>query len=103
MLHKLKPVPRVLVILAIVGGIGFALTTVDFGKLLPKKAAPATEVAIEAPAVTTVTAPTSPPPNNAVPAAPIAPTPAPAQAAAPSGLTPATNDAGLDAVLRAKK
>jgi pyruvate dehydrogenase E2 component (dihydrolipoamide acetyltransferase) len=102
MLHKLKPVPRALVILAIVGVAGFALTTVDFAKLMPKKAAPAAEVAVEAPAVTTVTAPASPPPNSAVPAAP-APAPAPAQAAAPSGLTPATNDAGLDAVLRAKK
>lgn len=101
MLHKLKPVPRALVILAIVGGVGLALTTVDFSKLMPAKKAVPAEVAVDAPTVTTVTAPTSPPPppSSAVPAAPVAP----AQAAAPNSLTPVTSDAGLDAVLRAKK
>lgn len=108
MLHKLKPVPRALVILAIVGGAGFALTQVDFAKLMPKKAAPVTAETVEAPPVTTVAPPTALDQANtavqaATQAAQAAPAPTPAAPAAPSGLTPATNDAGLDAVLRAKK
>lgn len=90
MLHKLKPVPRGLLILAFVGIIGYVATQMDLSKILPKK---------EAPVVT-------------VPVTVVSPTAAPAQvvheandaAQAPSGLTVApTPDAGLDAVLGAGK
>lgn len=107
MLHKLKPVPRALVIIGIVAIIGYGLTTVDFSKF--KKAEPAvTAETVAPPPVTTVAPPSALETANtavqaATQAAAQAPAPAPAPPAAPSGLTPATNDAGLDAVLRATK
>lgn len=98
MLHKLKPVPRGLLILAFVGIIGYVATQMDLSKVLPKKEAEPT-----------------------VPVTVVTP-PAPSQAAmltklkrdadelvqhtseAPSGLTAAPSpDAGLDAVLGAGK
>jgi hypothetical protein len=109
MLHKLKPVPRALVILAIVGVAGYGLTMVDFSKLMPKKAAPVTAETVEAPPVTTVAPPAPSTPletaNTAVQAATQAAQPVqPAPAQAPSGLTPATpSDAGLANVLGSKK
>jgi hypothetical protein len=101
MLHKLKPLPKALVILAIVGGVGFALTKIDFSKLTSKKEAAVTADTVEAPQVTTVappTAVTAPPPNAAVPAAAV-PLPAP-QAAAPAPLPAPAKDAGLNNLLK---
>lgn len=96
MLHKLKPVPRGLLIIAIVGAIGFGLTKVDFSKFKKADAPVATEVA-----PTPVTAPT---PDQSAPAPTAEAAPAPAPTDAPSTLTPAnSNNAGLDAVLRAGK
>lgn len=98
MLHKLKPVPQALVIIGIVGAIGFVLMKVDFAAMMPaKKIAP--ETVIEASSIPITVIP--PAPDRAgftVQQAP--PTP---QTSVQGGLTPATNDAGLDAVLRTKK
>lgn len=98
MLHKLKPVPRALIILGIVGIAGYALTMVDFSKF--KSAEPVVKEAAVIIVAPPSAAPTEPPPNTSTP--PLAEA-APASPAAPAGLTPATNNSGLDAVLQAGK
>jgi hypothetical protein len=91
MLHKLKPVPRGLLILAIVGGLGYAALQMDLTKVLPKKEAVELTVPI------TVVSPVATPATAAV----VAPVEA---APAMGGLTAApVPDAGLDAVLGAGK
>lgn len=106
MLHKLKPVPRALVILGIVGGIGFGATKVDFSSFKkkdePAAAAPAETTVVVPPAnQAAVTAPTAPAPQQ------VAPAPAPAPAAQPQEqplLQPAAaHNSGMEAVLRAGK
>lgn len=98
MLNKLKPVPRMLLILAVVGGVGFGLTKVDFSKFKKAEAPVVAE-----PAPTVVTPPTADQ-SAPAPTADAAPAPAPATQDAPSGLTPAnSNNAGLDAAIRAGK
>lgn len=94
MFKGMKPLPKALIIGAIV-----ALPIWGYVQFAPKR-----EPKVEAPVAATQ-------PVQAVPAETSQPAPVPApvvQAAppaqtAPSGLTPATNDAGLDAVLRATK
>lgn len=93
MLHKLKPVPRALVILTIVGGLGFGLTKIDFSSF-SKKTEPVVNQ-VEAPPVTVVT-----PPTQVVQPPQIAPAVA-APAEEPVALQPATSNSGLDAVLNA--
>ena len=95
---RMKPLPK-----AIILGIPVILIGLGVNYWLdhrPPKPPVAEALKVE---TTTVPAETAQPaPSTPAPVA-APPTPAPATAAAPSGLTPATNDAGLDAVLRAKK
>lgn len=105
MLHKLKPLPRAIVIIGIVAIAGYGLTMVDFAKF-KKAEVPVTANTVEAPVVTTVAPPAAQTPlqnaeaavaaaRAATPAPAPAPTPAPAPAPAPAG-----KDAGLDALLK---
>lgn len=88
---KLKPLPKAILILAVVAGVGFAANT-----MLKNKAAEPTADAVAAPTVTTVT----PPAPNATPApAPVAEAPAPQEPTR----NVSTGDAGLSAVLGAGK
>jgi hypothetical protein len=104
MLHRMKPLPRALIILALVGGAGFALTKVDFSSMMAKKAEAPVAGAVEAPTVTTVTPGQAPTAPTLVPSLP-APTPAPTPTAPaePVHLQPAQSNSGLDAVLNAGK
>ena len=103
MLHKLKPVPRAIIIGAIVAGGVFAFTKLDLSSFKQKPTAE--QSAPPAPPVTTV-----PPAEQAPVAAPVN-TPAPVQLqpsapapAEPAGLQSApSHDAGLANVLGGKK
>lgn len=98
MLHKLKPVPRALVIIGIVAIAGYGLTMVDFSKF-KKAEPPATAETISAPVVTTVSPPAATAPTPV--AAPIQPAPLPApQQAAPAPLPAPAKDAGLNNLLK---
>jgi len=37
MLHKLKPIPRAIIIVGIVAAVGFGLTQINLDKIFPKK------------------------------------------------------------------
>lgn len=106
MLHRMKPLPRALIIIVLVGGVGFALSRIDFSTKIAKKTEAPVTGAVEAPPVTVVTpgqAPviiTSPPSVAPAPEAPAAPPPV-AAPEAPIGLQPAQSNSGLDAVLNA--
>ena len=102
---KLKPLPKLILIVAVVAAAGFGISTAL------KSQKPAVDPnAAPAPAVTVVAPPTNNPattpaasPSTPAPVA-AAPAPAPAPVEQPSGLKPAGGqDAGLDAVLRAGK
>ncbi len=97
MLHRMKPLPRAMIIIALVGGIGFALSKIDFSALTAKKTETPVAGAVEAPTVTTVT-PGQPPATTVQ--APTAPA-TPAAPEAPVALQPAQSNSGLDAVLNA--
>ena len=108
MLHKLKPVPRALIILAIVGAGGYGVS--ESGLMTKLTPSPQVEAAVDAPTKapsameTADTEWTKRQERLRQEAA------ATAQAAIkeagleePSGLTPSTSNAGLDAVLNAGK
>ncbi len=93
---QMKTLPKVLIGIAVIGGLGYAAMQVDLKSKLPKEEAkPVAE--------TVVTPPTQAEQQAAQAPAPQAPAPqAPAQQ--PSTLTPAAgNNAGLDNVLNAGK
>lgn len=95
----LKPLPKLIIIAAVVGGAGYAGL-----KFLPDAKKEAAPVA-EAPAATPAPAPAATPvvnPPQAVAEQAAAPTPAPAQEA-PKQLNTSNGDAGLAAVLGAGK
>lgn len=90
----MKPLPKLIIIVAVVGGVGFGLTRIDFSSLVGKKPVAGAD---PAPVVTTV----APPPADAMPAP--APVAAPTQAPVAPTPRPTANDRGLDAVLGAGK
>jgi hypothetical protein len=98
MLGNLKPVPRFIVLAAVVGGLGYAASTLDLKKFTASKP---TEQVVEATPV-----PAAAEPAQAVAAQP-APQPVAAQpqpaAPAPALQPAATEDAGLAGVLAAGK
>lgn len=93
----LKPVPKLILIVAVVGGVGYAL--MNTSSWLPKKAeAPKQEVPV------TVVAPSGPKPEAQQPQVQQqAPAPALQQAGDAPPLRPTTSDNGLSAVLGAGK
>jgi hypothetical protein len=105
MLHRMKPLPRALLIIALVGGVGFALSKVDFAALTAKKTDTPVAGAVEAPTVTVVTPGQASTQPTLVPSLPVpTPAPVPTQSATPAPLTPtAPSNSGLDALLGAGK
>ena len=90
----LKPVPKAILIIAVVSGIGYASM-----KFMPKSAPAAPEVA--APAPTVVAPPTQAQVDSAGQAAQAAATPAPTPAPETPRPNVSSGDAGLSAVLGA--
>lgn len=93
----LKPVPKLILIAVVVGGIGYGLLNANLSSLLPKKA--------EAPKQEPVTVVEPSGPKASSEQAPTATAPAPAlqQAGDAPPLRPTTADNGLSAVLGAGK
>jgi hypothetical protein len=91
----LKPVPKLILIAVVVGGVGYAL--LNTSAWLPKK------VEAPKPEPVTVVAPTGPSPSSVQAPPATAPAPALQQAGDTPPLRPTTSDNGLSAVLGAGK